>query len=253
MREPYRAHVCTRKIVGSSTIMSTEQKTENYLPLVQREATEIHRRLPPEVDLESLTQSGVLGLLEAARRFNPTPGVPFQTYARYRIRGEIIEYLRSLDWVSRSVRAWGRRVATARSRLGRNASPAEMAAELGVSLKEYYRVDQKVSAATMDSLEDLSVASEGEWEKAQEESSRPSFQDPFISVEGKELVEKLGAAIAKLPERERLVVTLYYHEELTLREVGEVLGTTESYACQIHGRAVQRLRQALGATKSQGG
>jgi RNA polymerase sigma factor for flagellar operon FliA len=188
--------------------------------------------------------------LEALQRYDPRRGVAFQTYARYRIQGEVMEYLRSLDWVSRSVRAWGRKVAAARSRisgrLGRDASPEEMAAELGISLEEYYRVDQKVSEAALLSLEDLSIASEEEWKKAQEDFGQRPFQDPLTSVEGKDLAEKLGAAIDKLPERERLVVTLYYHEELTLREIGEILGLTEGRICQIHTQAVSRLRQALG-------
>ena len=227
-----------------------EEMLDTYLPLVRLVAERIHRRLPPGIDLGSLIHSGIVGLLEALQRYDAKRGVAFQTYARYRIQGEIMEYLRSLDWVSRSVRAWGRRVAAARGRLtgkfGREASPEEMATELGVSLEEYYRVDQKVSEATLLSLEDLTIASEEEWKRAQEKFFHNPFQDPLISLEGKDLVEKLTAAIEKLPERERLVVTLYYHEELTLREIGEMLGLTEGRICQIHTQAVARLRQSLG-------
>jgi RNA polymerase sigma factor for flagellar operon FliA len=229
---------------------SQEEIVDAYLPLVRLVAERIHRRLPPGIDLGSLIHSGIVGLLEALQRYDPKRGVAFQTYARYRIQGEIMEYLRSLDWVSRSVRSWGRRVAAARTRLtgkfGREASPEEMASELGVSLDEYYRVDQKVSDATLLSLEDLSVASEEEWRKAQDKFANNPFQDPLVCVEGKDLVEKLTSAIDVLPERERLVVTLYYHEELTLREIGEMLGLTEGRICQIHSQAVTRLRQALG-------
>lgn len=229
---------------------SQEEIVDAYLPLVRLVAERIHRRLPPGIDLGSLIHSGIVGLLEALQRYDPKRGVAFQTYARYRIQGEIMEYLRSLDWVSRSVRSWGRRVAAARTRLtgkfGREASPEEMAGELGVSLDEYYRVDQKVSDATLLSLEDLSIASEEEWRKAQDKFANNPFQDPLVCIEGKDLVEKLTAAIDVLPERERLVVTLYYHEELTLREIGEMLGLTEGRICQIHSQAVTRLRQALG-------
>jgi len=237
---------------------SIEQKTrdemlEAHMPLVRLVAERIHRRLPPGVDLGSLIHSGIVGLLEALQRYDARRGVAFQTYARYRIQGEIMEYLRSLDWVSRSVRAWGRKMAVARTRLagrlGREASPEEMASELGVALPEYYRADQKVSEATLLSLEDLTPASEEEWRKTQEEFSTRAFQDPFASVEGKELVEKLAVAIETLPERERLVVTLYYHEELTLREIGEILSLTEGRICQIHTQAVTRLQSALGATE----
>ena len=201
--------------------------------------------------MKSLIQSGMVGLLDALQRYDERRGVAFQTYARYRIHGEIIEYLRSLDWVSRSVRSWGRTMAVARTRLvgrfGREASPEEMALELGVPLTEYYRVDQQVSDAVLLSLEDFTPASEEEWRKTQEEFGPRSFQDPFACVEGKDLVEKLAVAIETLPERERLVVTLYYHEELTLREIGEILGLTEGRICQIHTQAVTRLQTALGA------
>jgi RNA polymerase sigma factor for flagellar operon FliA len=234
---------------------SQDEMLDAYLPLVRLVAERIHRRLPPGIDLGSLIHSGIVGLLEALQRYDPKRGVAFQTYARYRIQGEIMEYLRSLDWVSRSVRAWGRRVAAARSRLtgkfGREASPEEMAGELGVTLEEYYRVDQKVNDATLLSLEDLSIASEEEWRRAQEKFAHSPFQDPLACVEGKDLVEKLTAAIEKLPERERLVVTLYYHEELTLREIGETLGLTEGRICQIHTQAVARLREALGEGKAE--
>ncbi|MBI3300675.1 MAG: FliA/WhiG family RNA polymerase sigma factor [Deltaproteobacteria bacterium] len=239
-----------RPVKGAKEQAAQEAMVDAYLPLVRLVAERIHRRLPPGIDLGSLIHSGIVGLLEALQRYDPKRGVAFQTYARYRVQGEIMEYLRSLDWVSRSVRAWGRRVAAARSRLtgkfGREASPEEMAGELGVSLEEYYRVDQKVSDATLLSLEDLSIASEEEWKRAQEKFTHNPFQDPLTSVEGKDLVEKLTAAIEKLPERERLVITLYYHEELTLREIGETLGLTEGRICQIHSAAVARLRQALG-------
>ena len=240
----------------SSAKRSIEQKTRDemldaHMPLVRLVAERIHRRLPPGVDLESLIHSGVVGLLEALQRYDDRRGVAFQTYARYRIQGEIMEYLRSLDWVSRSVRSWGRKMGVARTRLagrlGREASPEEMASELDVPLAEYYRFDQKVSEATLLSLEDLTLASGEEWSKTQEELGTQAFPDPFAAVEGKDLVEKLASAIETLPERERLVVTLYYHEELTLREIGEILSLTEGRICQIHAQAVTRLQHALGA------
>jgi RNA polymerase sigma factor for flagellar operon FliA len=136
-------------------------------------------------------------------------------------------------------------------RLGREASPDEMATELGVELTEYYRVDQKVSEASLLSLEDLTSASEEEWRKTQDDFSMRSAQDPFTSVEGKELVEKLAKAIETLSERERMVVTLYYYEELTLREIGEILSLTEGRICQIHAQAVVRLQNALGIEEDQ--
>ncbi len=229
---------------------SWDEMVETYLPLVRMVAERIHRRLPPGVDLTSLIHSGIVGLLEALGRYDASRGVAFETYARYRIEGEVMQCLRSLDWASRSVRSWGRKVEAARSKLAGKLSRAptveEMAGELNVPLDEYYRVEQKVSEAALLSLEDLSIASEAEWEKAQEEFSNYPFRDPLTFVEGKDLVEKLTSAIDQLPERERMVVTLYYHEEMTLREIGEIIGVTEGRVCQIYGQALGRLKGALG-------
>jgi RNA polymerase sigma factor FliA len=126
---------------------SWDEMVETYLPLVRMVAEKIHRRLPPGVDLTSLVHSGIVGLLEALGRFDPTRGVAFEVYARYRIEGEVMQCLRSLDWASRSVRSWGRKVEAARGRLAGQLSRAptveEMAGELNIPLEEYYRVEQK--------------------------------------------------------------------------------------------------------------
>jgi RNA polymerase sigma factor FliA len=228
----------------------SEELVTKYLPLVRYVAEKVHRRLPPGVDLESLVHSGVVGLLEALERFDPQRGVEFEVYARYRIQGEVMQCLRSLDWVSRSVRAWGRKIEAARSRLAgkfvREPNAEEMAKELEIPLETYYRVDQQLNDATLLSLEDLSIASEAEWERTQEKHAHHSYLDPLAFVEAKDLVEKLAVAVQGLPERERTVVTLYYYEELTLREIGEILDLSEGRICQIFGQAVVRLRTSLG-------
>ncbi|HEY7164369.1 MAG TPA: FliA/WhiG family RNA polymerase sigma factor [Candidatus Binatia bacterium] len=239
-----------RKAAAAAKEPISEELITQYLPLVRYVAEKIHRRLPPGVDLESLVHSGVVGLLEALERYDPRRGVDFEIYARYRIQGEVMQCLRSLDWVSRSVRAWGRKIEAARSRLAgklvREPTAEEMAKELEIPLENYYRVDQQLNDATLLSLEDLSTASEAEWERTQERYARNSFLDPLAIVEGKDLIEKLTAAVQGLPERERTVVTLYYHEELTLREIGEILDLSEGRICQIFGQAVGRLRGSLG-------
>jgi RNA polymerase sigma factor FliA len=226
-----------------------EEMVTQYLPLVRFVAEKVHRRLPPGVDLESLIHSGVVGLLEALDRFDPKRGVDFEVYARYRIQGEVMQCLRSLDWVSRSVRSWGRKIEAARTRLAgkfvREPTAEEVAKELEIPLESYYRLDQQVSDATLLSLEDLSIASEADWERTQEKYMHNAFLDPLTFVEGKDLVEKLAMAVAALPERERMIVTLYYHEELTLREIGEILDLSEGRICQIFAQAVGRLRAAL--------
>src|SRR5689334_11148627 len=133
-----------------------DEMVESYLPLVRSVAEKVHRRLPPGVDLTSLIHSGIVGLLEALGRFDPERGVAFEVYARYRIEGEVMQCLRSLDWASRSVRAWGRKVEAARNRLAgqlsRTPSVEEMAGELNVPLDEYYRIEHKVSEAGLLSL-----------------------------------------------------------------------------------------------------
>jgi RNA polymerase sigma factor for flagellar operon FliA len=228
----------------------SEEVISKYLPLVRYVAEKVHRRLPPGVDLESLVHSGVVGLLEALERYDPRRGVDFEIYARYRIQGEVMQCLRSLDWVSRSVRAWGRKIEAARVRLAgkfvREPTAEEMAKELSIPLDTYFRVDQQLNDATLLSLEDLSVTSDAEWERTQEKYARNTYLDPLAFVEGKDLIEKLTVAVQNLPERERTVITLYYHEELTLREIGEILDLSEGRICQIFGQAVGRLRGSLG-------
>ena len=229
---------------------SEKEIIKAYLPLVRFTAERIHRRLPPGVDLESLVHAGVVGLMEALKRYDPRRGVDFEVYARYRIQGEVMQSLRSLDWASRSVRAWGRKMEAARSRvagkLAREPTAEEIANELEVPLDTYYRLDQQVNDAVLLSLDDLSTASEVEWEKTQERCIQNPYLDPLSFVESKDLVEKLASAIDELPERERIVLTLYYYEEMTLREIGEVLDLSEGRICQIFAQAVARLRLALG-------
>lgn len=235
--------------VKANQATAKQELVEKYLPLVRFVAEKIHRRLPPGVDLESLIHSGVVGLLEALERFDPKRGVEFEIYARYRIRGEVIQCLRSLDWVSRSVRSWGRKIEAARAKLAgmlvREPTAEEMARELEVPLDTYFRFDQQVNDATLLSIEDLSSASESEWEGAQGRYGHSPFIDPLSFVENKDLIAKLAAAVEDLPERERLIVTLYYHEELTLREIGTILNLSEGRICQIFGQVVARLRDAL--------
>ena len=244
-----KSSAATSARVPPSEASPRQETVEKYLPLVRFVAEKIHRRLPPGVDLESLIHSGVIGLLEALERFDPQRGVEFEIYARYRIRGEVMQCLRSLDWVSRSVRSWGRKIEAARAKLAgmfvREPTAEEMAKELEIPLETYFRLDQQINDATLLSLEDLSSASETEWEGAQERYGRSGFIDPLAFVENKDLLAKLAAALEDLPERERLIMTLYYHEELTLREIGTILNLSEGRICQIFGQVVARLRDAL--------
>jgi RNA polymerase sigma factor FliA len=241
-----------RFVLGQTAERAKEEMVIQYLPLVRCVAEKIHRRLPRGVDLESLVHSGVVGLLEAVERFDPKRGVEFEIYARYRIQGEVMECLRSLDWVSRSLRSWGRKIEAAKAKLAgklaREPTAEEVAKKLEISLESYYRLDHQVSDATLLSLEDSSILSEADWERTQEKCLHKAFLDPLSFVESKDLVEKLAAALSALPERERMVVTLYHYEELTLREIGEILNLSEGRICQIFAQAVARLRTTLGIT-----
>jgi RNA polymerase sigma factor for flagellar operon FliA len=160
----------SKGVASGQTAPVEETMVTQYLPLVRVVAEKIHRRLPPGVDLESLIHSGVVGLLQALDRFDPKRGVDFEIYARYRIQGEVMQCLRSLDWVRRSVRSWGRKIEAAKTRLAgeltREPTAEEIAKALEISLESYFRLDQQINEATLLCLEDLSIASEAEWERA---------------------------------------------------------------------------------------
>jgi RNA polymerase sigma factor for flagellar operon FliA len=232
---------------GKRTARQRQALFDQYYSVVQRDATYIHRRLPPWVDLDSLIQSGMVGLLDALSRYDVSRQETFATYVRYRIRGEIMEHLRSLDWASRGVRSWGRKLARAghrcTERLGREASAEDIATELGVSLERYYQLDQRVDASWMLSLEQLVTVTEEESEVRQEVAS--PGPDPSTVVEQRNLEAWVTAACEDLSERERLVLQLYYHEDLTFKEIGELLHLTEGRISQIHSRALLRLREVL--------
>ncbi|ROR34946.1 RNA polymerase sigma factor FliA [Inmirania thermothiophila] len=213
---------------------------ERHAPLVKRIAHHLMHRLPPTVQLEDLLQAGVVGLLEAARNFDPSHGASFETYAGIRIRGAMLDEVRRHDWVPRSVHRKSRMVAEAiqeiERREGREARDEEVAAVLGIGLDEYHRILQDASSGRLFSFEE--VAGEG----GELIGGEDPGADPLAAVEAEDLRQAVARAIGELSEREQLVLALYYDEELNLREIGAVLGVTESRVCQIHGKAMLRLR-----------
>ncbi len=218
---------------------------ERHAPLVKRIAHHLMARLPSSVILEDLIQSGMIGLLEAARKYDAAKGASFETYAGIRIRGAIIDEVRRGDWTPRSVHRNGRRVAETirliESRTGRDAQDVDVATEMGVSLDEYYSLLKDSSGSRLFSFEELR---EGNEHSAGEQvASGDAHPDDLHEDDafGRALVE----AIAALPERERLVFALYYDEELNLKEIGLVLGVSESRVSQIHSQAALRLRARL--------
>jgi RNA polymerase sigma factor FliA len=218
-----------------------------HLPIVRFLARRIHERLPQHVDIEDLVSAGVVGLMDAFTKFDPAKKVQFRSYAQFRIRGAILDSLRTLDWSPRELRRKGRaveeaiRVLTARN--GRAPGENEIAEEMGVDLEEYQRLLGDLKGLEIGTLHMERNEDSGEEELAYV-PGRPD-EDPLFRCLRGELEKRLADAIARLPERERMVMTLYYYEEMTMREIGLALGVVESRISQVHASAVVHLRAAL--------
>lgn len=222
--------------------LSPESLVERYASLVRRIAYHLAGRLPDSVDVDDLIQAGMLGLIEAAGKYTGDRGASFETYASIRMRGAMLDELRRTDWVPRSVHRSVRdmvdAIHAAETRLGRRASDGEIAAELGVSLDRYHDIAREAVTCRMFSTEELTP-----WSvtgSADDEDTRPEQR-----LERKDFEDALVDAIGHLPEREALIMSLYYTDELNLKEIGEVLGVSESRVCQLHGQALGRLKARL--------
>ncbi len=229
--------------------LTTEQERVllEHLPIVRFLARRIHERLPQHVDIEDLVSAGVVGLMDAFAKFDPTKKVQFRSYAQFRIRGAILDSLRTLDWSPRELRRKGRAVEEAirvmTSRLGRAPGENEIAAEMEMSLDEYQQLLGDLKGLEIGTLHVERNENSGEEELAYV-PGKPEDDPLFHCLRG-ELEERLTDAIAHLPDRERLVMTLYYYEEMTMREIGLALGVVESRVSQVHASAVVHLRAAL--------
>jgi RNA polymerase sigma factor for flagellar operon FliA len=212
-------------------------------PLVKRIAHHLANRLPPSVQLDDLIQAGMVGLLEAARQYDAGQGASFATYAGIRIRGAMIDEIRRLDWTPRSVHRKSRGVAEAihelENQLGREPRDHEVAEALGMSLEDYHHVLADASSARLFSMDQEDPLT-GE---AHDVAADGPLPEELLANE--RFQADLAAAIRNLPEREQLIMQLYYEEELNLREIGAVLGVTESRISQIHGRIMLKLRGGL--------
>ncbi|HEV8248892.1 MAG TPA: RNA polymerase sigma factor WhiG [Gaiellaceae bacterium] len=221
-----------------------------YAPLVKYVAGRLGSGLPAHVDDEDLASYGLLGLIGAIERYDPTRDVKFETYALGRIKGAIIDELRSLDWVPRSVRSRARQIersiAELEAKLGRAPTDEEIAGKLGVSPEELDDDLFQISRTSIAALDELwTVSAAGDQVSLIDTIEDTSGPSPTAALDETELREAMADAIAGLPEREKIVITLYYYEELTLREIGEVLGVTESRVSQLHTKAVLRLKARL--------
>ena len=222
-----------------------------YSPLVKYVAGRMASGLPAHVEEADLISYGLLGLISAIERFDPAREIKFETFAVTRIKGSIIDELRSLDWVPRSVRARAREIEAAQAKLEhelqRAPSEAELAARLGISEDELQTSLLEIANSSVYALDELWTVSDSSGDQVSllDTISDPRAEDPQESLASTEIKDRLTDAISSLPEREQLVVALYYYENLTLREIGEVLGVTESRVSQLHTKAVMRLRSGL--------
>ncbi|MDX1458735.1 MAG: RNA polymerase sigma factor FliA [Marinobacter sp.] len=220
-----------------------QQLVETHAPLVKKIALHLMARLPDSVQLDDLMQAGMIGLLEAAHKYQSTKGASFETYAGIRIRGAIVDEIRKGDWVPRSVHRNARRVSQAikvvEDRLGREAQDSEVAEELGMSLDEYHSCLNDANGGRLFSLDELNESGDVPIEESD------GSDNPLAGITSQAFRRSLAEAIEELPEREKLVLSLYYQEELNLKEIGAVLEVSESRVSQIHSQAAMRLRARL--------
>ncbi len=231
------------KPAGSSISINVE----DYASLVKKIAHHMMMRMPPSVQVDDLIQAGMIGLLEAAKKFDGSKGASFETYAGIRIRGSIIDEMRRGDWVPRSVHRNTRKIAQAISnienRTGRNPLDQEVADELEMDVEEYHTVLRDSVSSRLYSFEE-NYNEDGMVLDETSELSQP-LVSPLEQVQKESIKQSLAAAIMTLPERERLVLALYYDEELNLKEIGEVIGVSESRVSQIHSQAALRLKSKM--------
>jgi RNA polymerase sigma factor for flagellar operon FliA len=221
-----------------------------YSPMIKYIAQRIADRLPSNVELDDLISTGVLGLIDAIEKYDPTKGAKFKTYAEFRVRGAIMDDLRAMDWVPRSIRQKATLIGGVHKKLtqklGREATDDEAASEMGVTTEEYLEALVSSQSMPLLSLDDLGIADKkGDKKSLLDCLAGNKSADPHVSLRLEELKKIIMEAIDSLNEKERLMVSLYYYEELTMKEIGQILEITESRVSQIHSKAVLRLRLKL--------
>lgn len=230
---------------GQTQQQGINLRIEEFAYLVKRIAQHMMARMPASVQLDDLVQAGMIGLLEAAQKFDASKGASFETYAGIRIRGSIVDEMRKGDWVPRSVHRNGRRIhdamAQVEARTGRDASDVEVAEEMGVSLDDYFIMAQDSASGRLFSFEE--TVGDDDFSAIADDAI--GTHGPAETVQRQAMQNALANAIDELPEREKLVLSLYYDEELNLKEIGLVLGVSESRVSQIHSQAALRLRKKL--------
>ncbi|WP_028388412.1 RNA polymerase sigma factor FliA [Legionella fairfieldensis] len=228
---------------GKVNQQTQETLVKTHALMVKRIAHHLLGRLPHSVQFDDLIQAGMLGLLEAVRHYDSTKGASFETYAGIRIRGHMLDEVRRNDWVPRSVYRNSRMISEAvkrvENRLGRDAKDSEVAAELNLSLDDYYDMLQDSAGSQLYGFDDLGVTDDIL------KGDGGEFSEPHINALRDDMINQLSQIIAGLPKNERLVLSLYYEQDLNLKEIGEVLGVSESRVSQIHSQATLRIRSRL--------
>jgi len=226
--------------------INKDQLIQRFAPLVKRIAYHLMARLPSSVQVDDLVQNGMLGLLDAINRFEAGMGAQFETYAAQRVRGAMLDGLRENDWLPRSLRRDFRRIEEAIAQLeqqyGRAPSEQELAKALSMTLAEYQKMLQDARGHQLISFEDMVEDGEDDY---LERHLKDETNEPSQLLENQNLQTLLTQGIEQLPEREKLMMALYYEQDLNLREIGEVMGVTESRVCQLHSQAVARLRARI--------
>jgi len=230
-------------------VMNRDELVMSHLPLVKYLVGRISAKLPPHLDQQDLLSVAVVGLITAAERFDPGRGIQFKTFAEKRIMGSIMDELRAQDWLPRTLREKYKRLeqefSKLEQKLGRNPTSEEVAAAMGMDLEKYFQLVEEVHSLSFMSLDDFQEDEDGGSFGFMHFLSDNGTENPQNQMMAKQLLQSLGNAIDTLPEKERIVVTLYYYEELNLKEIGEVLSLTESRISQLHSQAVIRLRAKM--------
>ena len=246
---PPAVSLAARAAYRNADAQGREELVLRYLPLVKHVSARLAMGLPSHIELDDLFSYGIFGLLDALEKFDPGRGVKFETYAFTRVKGAILDGLRAMDWVPASMRQRARQVEDAfgrvEARLGRAAEDEEVAAELGLGAADFSRVLADIERASLLSLDELWGDDNGEEYALRDLVRDDAAPDPTQSAEWKDREQILAEAVEALPERERTVLTLFYYDGLTPKEIGAVLGVTVSRISQLHSKAVMRLRGHL--------
>lgn len=233
-----------------------EELIREYAPLIKFVAQKIAVRLPPNIELDDLISAGSIGLMDAIDKWDPSRDNKFKTYAEFRIRGSILDELRAQDWVPRSVRdkskALDRCIAQLEIDLGRSPTDEEISAKLNMPMEEFHGLVNQVRPVSLLSIDDQPTFSDSDKKSISNLLEGSKSGNPFNQLNVKVIKDVVAKAIEELPERQRLVLSLYYFEDLNLKEIGQVLRVTESRVSQLHAQAVTRLRAKLAVTLNAG-